>query len=187
MWARLKRAILASWREWRREPGKRRKVPPSLEIENLSIAGTTWRFSPAGFIVLAETYLDTARTAPLGKNNFNPARTFLAGHSIELGLKAFLSLNGASLVELAGGPFGHRLDLLLEEAEKIGLNQSVALSKEQAEAIRFASHYYSNKILEYPALSEAVRAYPKMPNTDLLISAAGALVLGLKQRCIEAA
>jgi hypothetical protein len=90
------------------------------------------------------------------------------------------------MVELAGGVFGHRLDELLDEANRLGLNEFVALTAEQSEAIKFGSDYYSNKILEYPALSEAVQGYPKMPDTELLISA-GLILVSCKQRYVQSA
>jgi len=54
---------------------------------------------------------------------WSPVDRFLACRSIELGLKAFLSLKGRALDELAEGVFGHDLDNLLTEADNEGSEQ----------------------------------------------------------------
>lgn len=159
------------------------KAKKHAELEKLEFAGLTWNFSPTGLIVYARYFLDAAKSA--ADLPFNPARTFLACRSAELALKALLALRGVSLPKLSSGAFGHNLHQLLAEADKNNLNEFAMLDGAQRTAIKHASDYYCEKVLEYPALAEAVRAYPKMPNTQILIEAAELLVTSLHQPCIE--
>jgi hypothetical protein len=159
------------------------KAKRHAKVEKLSIAGIEWNFSPTALIVYAEHFLAAAKSAePL---SFNPARSFLVCRSIELALKAFLSLRGTSLNELARGVFAHNLKELCAEAEKKNLSEFIKLGESELSAISFASDYYVEKVLEYPALLEAVRAYPKMPNTKSLIEISDVLIGALKNPCLE--
>jgi HEPN domain-containing protein len=159
------------------------KAKKHAEIEKLEFAGLTWNFSPTALIVYARHFLDAAKTA--ADLPFNPARTFLACRSVELALKALLALRGVSLPKLSTGAFGHNLHQLLAEADKNNIHEFVKLNSGQRTAIKHASDYYREKVLEYPALSEAVHAYPKMPNTPILIEASELLVTSLHQPCVE--
>jgi len=105
---------------------------------------------------------------------------------LELALKAFLSVKGRSLAELAGGKFSHDLVNLLAEADKEGLTTLVTLKADQLDQLRKASSYYKGKVFEYPALFEAVRGFPEMPDIDLLFSAVKALVEVLREPCLNA-
>lgn len=160
------------------------KARKHAELEAIELAGLKWNFSPTGLIVYAKYFLDAAKAA--ADIPFNPARTFLACRSLELAFKALLALRGLSMTKLSTGAFGHNLHQLLAEAERKGVDEFVILSVEQRAAIKRASDYYDEKVLEYPALAEAVRAYPKMPNTALLIEASELLVASLHKPCVEA-
>jgi hypothetical protein len=109
----------------------------------------------------------------------------LACHAIELLLKAFLSIKGSSLIKLSESKFGHNIDAILEEAEAQGLSELVKLSCDQKTEIRSASYYYSGKVFEYPAMGEAIAAYPRLPNLELLYEAANILVRYLDIPCKE--
>jgi hypothetical protein len=87
---------------------------------------------------------------------------------------------------LAGGPFGHDLDTLLTEAMNNGIADLVNLDARQLAHIRFASTYYQEKVFEYPAVAEALRAYLGNPDANLLLSAAEALVAALREPCLNA-
>jgi hypothetical protein len=78
------------------------------------------RFGPVGLIVYADHFLAAAKSthAPVTAPAFPLVRTFLVCHALELALKAFLSLKGCSMEQLAGGPFGHNLESLVAEVEK---------------------------------------------------------------------
>jgi len=156
-------------------------------IEKISIAGTEARMAPLGLILYAQHYLKAAQsTEPHPNPNFSPVRTYLACHSLELALKAFLSLKKLSLQELSGGAYGHNLQSILHKAEEHGLADSVADISEYRENIQRASRYYAEKVFEYPAVGEALMAYPGNPNTDVLIEAAAVLVESLYDQCLHA-
>lgn len=168
---------------------KKRKVSAAkrfAEVEKISIAGITERMGPLGLHMYAESFLSAAQALPKPKVPFEPVRPYLVCHAIELVLKALLSLRGAAMVELADGPYGHNLDALLTKSIDANLAQFASLSKAQSSAIRLATTYYSGKVFEYPAVGEALSAYPQMPPVEALFEAAAALVGALRQPCREA-
>lgn len=156
------------------------------QIEKISIMGITERMGPLGLHMYASAYLDAARTLPLPTVPFEPVRPFLVCHSIELGLKAFLSLQGAAMLELADGCFGHNLEAILQKADEKHLGMHVSITETHKAEIRKASLYYAGKVFEYPAIGEALSAYPSMPVIDTLFEVATILVDSLRQQCLEA-
>jgi hypothetical protein len=156
------------------------------QIERISIAGTTERMAPLGLHTYAESFLTAARSLPPPTAPFDPVRPYLVCHSIELGLKAFLSLQGSTMLELAEGTYGHNLENIFQKAIEKGLGTSVRLTAAHESAIRVAAVYYSGKVLEYPAVGEAMLAYPSMPPVDTLFEVAANLVESLRQPCREA-
>jgi len=156
------------------------------EVEYLSIAGLTTRMGPIGLHTYASAFLDAARTLPPATVPFDPVRLFLVCRSIELALKAFLSLQGLAMLELAGGAYGHNLEAILGEADRRELARLVSLTEPQRIVIQHASGYYEGKVFEYPAVGEAVSAYPKLPAFDALREIAAILVTSLHQPCLEA-
>jgi hypothetical protein len=156
-----------------------------VSIEYFRIAGITAHMAPIGLHVYAEDFLETALAAG-AKEEFAPARVFLVCRAVELALKAFLSLKGVPLMKLAGGQFGHDLANVLAEAEKHGLADLVELTESERDEIERASTYYVEKVLEYPALAEAMVAYPGMPRAGLIASAARKLLEALREPCLSA-
>jgi HEPN domain-containing protein len=158
------------------------------QIENIEVFGAKAGLSPLGLIIYADHYLHAARTAQPSPNSgeFHPACLFLVCRSLELALKAFLSLRGRSLDELAGGAFGHDLDKLLAEADKQDLGGLVKLSEEQRFQIGRASVYYAEKVCEYPSVLEAMKAYPSRASMDRLLDAAETLIPPLREPCLHA-
>ncbi len=156
------------------------------EIERISVGGITERMGPLALHLYAESYLSAARALPKPPAPFDPVLPYLVCHAIELALKAFLSLRGEAMVRLAGGSFAHNLDSLLAKAVEVGLAKLVALPEAQRNAIRLATTYYTGKVFEYPAVGEALRAYPQMPPIEVLSDAAESLVESLRQPCREA-
>jgi hypothetical protein len=157
------------------------------QMENVTVAGASARIAPLGLIMYSEWFLSAAKLITVSSEiKFMPARTYLACHALELALKAFLSLNGRSLAQLADGAFGHNLESLLAEAGKHGLSDIVELSESHQFQIRRASKYYSEKVFEYPAIGETMTAYPHRPDTGLLIAAAEVLVAALHDPCLHA-
>ena len=156
------------------------------QIERISIAGIAERMSPLARHMYAGAYLNAARSLPMPTVPFDPVRPFLVCHSIELALKAFLSLQGSAMLELADGSYGHNLERILQKADEKHLAASVTLTKTHRAEIRRASAYYSGKVFEYPAIGEAMSGYPSMPAIDSLFEAAGILAESLRQYCNEA-
>jgi hypothetical protein len=134
----------------------------------------------------AERFLNAARALPPGSVPFEPVRPYLVCHSIELGLKAFLSLQGSAMLALSEGPYAHNLEAILQKADEKGLRASVSLAPRQRSAIRHANTYYSGKVFEYPAIGEALSGYPNMPSLETLLEAASSLVESLRQQCLTA-
>jgi len=156
-------------------------------IQNFSMAGAKWDLGPAFLIFYAEKYVAAAKAVQTAERTQNgkwhPVSMFLAGHSIELSLKAFLGLKGKTLSD--SKKVSHNLKKLLAEARTSGLLKTSKLSKEERFEIERASVYYGEKVFEYPSVWEAVHAYPESPDGDQLISAAEHLVVDLMQLCIE--
>lgn len=163
------------------------KAKQFAQIENISILGiVTERMGPLGLHFYANAYLDAARALPLSNVPFEPVRPYLVCHSIELALKAYLSLQGALMIDLAEGSYGHNLEAILQRADEKQLDLHVNFTKEQKEEIRKATLYYNGKVFEYPAIGEALSGYPNLPAIDTLIEVATILVDSLRQQCLNA-
>lgn len=165
---------------------ERKKVAKHAQTEKLDLFGSKISYGPAGLILMAEKFLFAAKAmAAMPQQNWSPVEKFLTCRSIELSLKAFLALRGRLLTELAGGVFGHDLQNLLLQADAEGLSAIVDLTVDDRTAIEMAYRYYLDKVFEYPALNEAIRAYPGDPALDPLLNTASRLVANLLQPCYE--
>lgn len=158
----------------------------NAQIEQIKIAGIEERMGPLGLHMYAQSFLSAARSLPPPTVPFEPARLYLLCHAIELGLKAFLSLRGATMLTLADASNGHNLEAILQKAEKRDLKTTVPFTDGHRAAIRLASIYYAGKVFEYPAVGEAMSSYPSMPPIDIIFDAATVLVESLRQQCREA-
>ncbi len=156
------------------------------EVEQISVVGITARMGPLALQLYAEAFLQAAQALPKPEVPFEPVRPYLVCHAIELSLKAFLSIQGSEMLHLAGGQFGHKLAPLLTSALDGGLLDLAPLNREHLEAIRRAETYYAGKVFEYPAVGEALSAYPAMPPLDTLVEAAILLTNALAKPCREA-
>lgn len=156
------------------------------EIERISMFGITERMGPVALQLYAEKYLGAAQALPKPEVPFEPVRPYLVCHAIELGLKAYLSLKGKEMLDLADGQFGHKLSTILKAAEDAGLLTMVPLSEAHREAICLAETYYAGKVFEYPAVGESLSAYPSMPPLETLFDAAALLSSSLAKPCREA-
>jgi hypothetical protein len=171
------------------KPGSPRtlsKAKQFAQVERISLLGMVARMGPVGLWVYANAYLRAAAAVPAPEAPYEPVRYYLACHSIELSLKAYLSLHGATMLELADSAYGHNLDAILTAAETKGLQSYVRVSDEQRAEICKAATYYAGKVFEYPAMGEACVAYPSLPKLELLLEAATLLVDSLAQPCKEA-
>lgn len=167
-------------------PSKLSPAKRQAAIEDISVLGVRGRMGPLGLWIYAETYLKAAQALPSPADRFDPVPYYLASHSVELSLKAFLALRGKSLLELSSGEFGHNLITLLAEAQSAGLSDIVALKSNHLAAIESTAAYYEGKVFEYPAVGEALTAYSARPDLKHLLTAAQALVLPLHKPCLTA-
>jgi hypothetical protein len=167
-------------------PKSKSRAKKHTKIENLSMLGTLTRMAPAGLYVYAEDFLESYKSLPSAESPFSPSRYYLVIRSIELSLKAFLSCSGYSLEMLSGGPLGHDLIALMNECEKGDIEVISDLKEKHKKEIHAASEYYIEKVFEYPAIGEAVRAYPKAPDLSILAEAAAILVKYIKEPCLNA-
>jgi len=156
------------------------------QIEQISLFGSVIRMAPAGLWQYANAYLRAATALPVPKAPYEPVRYYLACHSIELSLKAYLSLHGATMLELSESAYGHNLEAILAAADSKGLQSFVGVSAEQRAEICKAATYYAGKVFEYPAMGEACVGYPSLPDLELLFEAATLLVDSLARPCTEA-
>ncbi|MFT3937472.1 hypothetical protein [Rhodopseudomonas sp.] len=165
-----------------------RKPSAKHFTEHVQIAGMRSHLAPAGFIILAKKF---HAAACLGYDHrqvearWMPVEKFLACRAIELGLKSFLSLKGRELSKLAGGVYGHDLNNLLLQADVDGLADMVDLSAQERSAIEQANRYYFEKVFEYPAIGEAVVAYPLDPPFGPLCDAGRRFIEGLYDVCLQ--
>jgi hypothetical protein len=152
-------------------------------IENFSFLGIHARMGPLMLHQYAELYCQAAESVQETEHRLNPARGFLICHSLELSLKAILSLHGMTLFELSDVTFGHNLDRLLECVDQNSHAAVVQLTAANRAAIGQASEYYAAKVFEYPALEEAVRGFPEKPDLGHLLEVARSLVDSLRSAC----
>ncbi len=152
-------------------------------VENISVLGVQGRMGPLGLWMYAHAYLRAAKALPGTEVPFEPVRYFLVCQSIELLLKASLSLNGAKLLELADAAYGHNLEALLEAVAKTG--RPLAIATSHCSEIRKAAKYYVEKVFQYPAVAQAMLGYPDLPDFAVLIEAADILDADLEKPCRE--
>jgi hypothetical protein len=113
------------------------------------------RTTPIGLARYAAEFLEAALAADdrmgarLGHEAIAPVPVmYLAGHSIELALKAFLTLKGVALQDLRKH-YGHSLREALKAAHGLGLAKIVEFSAEEVSALEVLDRLYSEKELEY--------------------------------------
>ena len=156
-------------------------------IEYLEIMGLRSHIAPIAFWIHASDYLASSRELPVQPAPPDqPSRYFLPCRAVELSLKAFLSWKGMTIGELASRTIGHDLEAALTEAEKRGLWSIVAEINGWRDAIVNASHYYRYKVLEYPAIGEALGAYSGLPDTAPLVDFTDELLRAIHQSCLTA-
>ena len=86
--------------------------------------------------------------------------------SIELSLKAYLSLRGASRAALKSKPYGHNLARLFRDARDKGIGVLVALVSSDADAISNAADWYHThrrKRFQYFEVMDAITGFKNAP------------------------
>ncbi len=154
-------------------------------IEAWTILGTSFEMGAFGLWTYANNFARSAKALPPVVERFEPVGYYLICHALELALKAFLSLEGTKLIDLAGGAYGHDLSKLLAAADTQGLSRYCDLTDEHRLEIIKATTYYAGKVFEYPAMGEALGAYPHLPILSTLASATDVLIAGLKEPCMN--
>lgn len=148
------------------------------------------RTEPYGCLRVAIEYLKAAeKVQPPARSEIDEFRQrlsfpayFLAGHAIELALKAFLLGRGMSVDVLRSKKYGHDLRALLTEARRRRLGLLVKLSPRDVAAVLVLNECYSAKELEY-----AVTGIRRLPHYSAAIHVADALISGLGPYCRQLA
>ena len=134
----------------------------TLNAEPLIVANLTC----FGFYVWAGDFLAAERLyAPTARAGSFVAH-FLCCQSIELSLKAFLSLKGVTITELRRRGFGHNLFELYRAAADKGLGGLVTVEPDDLTVVTQANDWYDSpggKKLQYFDVSEAMRAFKSAP------------------------
>jgi len=119
-----------------------------------------------GFHVWAEDFLAAAKAYAPNARKGSFVAHFLCCQSLELSLKAFLSLKGLDRRKLARKPFGHNLDRLVDEAVRQNLAEFVQIAPADRSVIQIASSWYDipgGKRLQYFNLTDALTAFKDAP------------------------
>ena len=132
----------------------------------------------------AEDFLTAAQKTksddPWGLGHESRSVTFyLAGHALELVLKAFLRAKGFSIDDLKN-KFGHDLEKLLNQAEAQDLAKFTAVSETHRKLVLLLNDSYKPKDLEYYVAGQKM-----WPNFRLLEEFIGNILTNTKQFCIE--
>jgi hypothetical protein len=168
----------------RRSPAQNRRAKPPPRGERASRIEVRSRFEAASVYAYAADFLQAAKSIRSANRSFRPARLYLVCHSLELGLRAFVSLSARSLDDTGRRASGHDLTRLLSKAQSLGLDRLIRFRVKEVNEIRKASLYYERKVFEYPALAEALRGYPKRPNFKALLTAAEELIAAIREPCL---
>ena len=101
---------------------------------------------------------------------------YLAGHGLEVVLKAYLRSCGHSLKALRD--IGHDIEAAAREAVDHELGQHYTLSPEDLAAIALLSTYYKRKHFEY-----RVVGYQRLPDPEALVSLGTKLLAAIRRTC----
>jgi len=142
--------------------------------------------SPYYFVKYAEDFL-AASNSHNSSARFSPVEYYLACHSIELSLKAFMLLKGVSKDKIRWDPFGHNLDNILDKCLSLHIEELVDVSESQKSLIGELNEWYSRKGFEYFDVKNIVAGASDLPNVKLAQELALHLVDRLKEPCRDEA
>ena len=91
--------------------------------------------SPYFFILYAEDFLAASHSHEAPRA-FSPVEYYLACHSMELSLKAYLLLRGIPKDEIRKRHYGHNLDNILEKCLELGIAELVEIAETETNGIR---------------------------------------------------
>lgn len=103
---------------------------------------------------------------------------YLAGHSIELSLKAFLLSRGVPITALRKRPYGHNLAALLREARRRKLGRVAKLSRHDVAVVNLLNACYGTKEFEYVSIG-----YRRIPSYSDTVAVATRLQDGVGSYC----
>jgi hypothetical protein len=162
------------------------EMTSEVTTHRIEVPTVVSNFSAFALIFSAKKFLEAARAVIAEESHadgrWHPVGKFLACQSIDVSFKAFLRLNGEQLDTLRKR-YNHRIAQLLDETERMNIQNLVSLTDEERAEIRKAEDYYARKVFQYPFIYEAGRAYPGDPDVAPLLSAAEKLVEGLYYPC----
>jgi hypothetical protein len=142
------------------------------------------RITPYGFHMYAQRFLRVAKTVK-AEPTFSPVPYYLYCRALELVLKAYLLVQGLSEKQVTC--LRHDLTRVLKKARRLGLDNVVTISKPERAEISKANSYYKKKGFEYFQVGRAARAYPDLPDLNVLDGCVSRLVEQLRQVCLDAA
>lgn len=142
--------------------------------------------APLGVINLSKQFLAAAQSTQepakspaqeLGQR-LSLVAYYLAGHSIELSLKAFLLGRGLAVEKLRNRKYGHDLSALLIESRRRKLGNCVKLTRQDLAVVHTLNGCYAAKELEY-----MFHGSRKIPPYSLVIALATKLHGGIAPYC----
>ena len=142
--------------------------------------------SPYFFILYAEDFLAASNTHDPSRA-FSPVEYYLACHSIELSLKAFLLLRGVSKDEIGKKYLGHNLENILEKCLDLGIVELVEIAEAEKALIAQLNDWYSSKGFEYFEIKNIIANPKKLPEVGLSQELAQKLIENLREPCKDEA
>jgi hypothetical protein len=139
--------------------------------------------TPYGFANIARHFLETERAID-GVYTFSVVPYYLLAHSIELGLKAFILIEGESL-DFVKDKLRHNLEKALKKADAMGLSSMIKMEQDEHDALIKANKYYAGKGFEYFQVIQAARGYPDLPELGCLRSFAQRLIDAVQPFCLK--
>lgn len=145
--------------------GDNSSQPKPLSITIQLPPGPVINLTCFGFHLHADDFLAAARAYKPVARKASFVAQFLCCQSIELSLKAFLSLKGMSRKNLKR-KFGHNLIRLLKRARKEGIESLVVINGNDESIVKTANAWYDvagEKRLQYFSVVDAMRAFKDAP------------------------
>ena len=138
--------------------------------------------SPYFFVKYAEDFLSASNSRD-SSTGFSPVEYYLACHSIELSLKAYLLLKGVSKDEIREKVLGHNLANILEKCSSLKIEELVEITDSQRCLIAELNAWYSRKGFEYFEIKNIKAGVNNLPDVKLAQKLALHLINHLREPC----
>ncbi len=152
----------------------------------LKVEPANYFVSPYFFILYAEDFL-AASHSHVAPRTFSPVEYYLACHSMELSLKAYLLFRGIPKDEIRQRHYGHNLDNILEKCLELGISNLVDITDSDRTLVAQLNEWYSRKGFEYFEIKNIVDNPQNLPNVTLSQNFAQKLTENLKEPCKDEA